>query len=64
VTGDQTLVHEQKLGGPRLAILALSANNWPIIKGYVAVILGGDQHRRSRLVPDGRLRHIHSEEAF
>jgi predicted nuclease of predicted toxin-antitoxin system len=39
VTGDQTLVHEQNLAGRRLAILALSANNWPIIKNYVRDIL-------------------------
>ncbi len=39
VTGDQTLVHEQNLTGRRLAILTLSSNNWPIIKGYVRQIL-------------------------
>ncbi len=39
VTGDQTLAYEQNLAGRRLAILALSANNWPIIKDYVAKIL-------------------------
>lgn len=39
VTGDQTLVYEQNFGGRRLAILALSANNWPIIKDHVRDIL-------------------------
>ena len=39
VTGDQTLVYEQNLAGKRLAILALSLNNWPIIKDYVGDIL-------------------------
>ena len=39
VTGDQTLAQEQNLEGRRLAILALSTNNWPIIKDYVANIL-------------------------
>ena len=39
VTGDQTLAHEQNLAGRHLAILALSANNWPIVKDYVAEIL-------------------------
>jgi len=39
VTGDQSLVHEQNLTGRRVAIVALSANNWPIIKGYVPQIL-------------------------
>jgi hypothetical protein len=39
VTGDQTIASEQNLAGRRLTILALSANNWPIIKDYVAEIL-------------------------
>ena len=39
VTGDRTLVHEQNLTGRRLAIVALSANNWPIVRDYVAQIL-------------------------
>ncbi|MGP8245290.1 MAG: hypothetical protein ACLQVN_12320 [Bryobacteraceae bacterium] len=39
VTGDQSLVYEQNLTGRRLAILALSANNWPIIKSHVPQIL-------------------------
>ena len=39
VTGDRTLAYEQNLVGRRLAILALSANNWPIIKDHVAEIL-------------------------
>ena len=39
ITGDQTLVYEQKLTGCRLAILALSTNNWPIVKNHVPRIL-------------------------
>ena len=39
VTGDQSLAYEQNLSGRRLAIVALSANNWPIIKTYIAQIL-------------------------
>ncbi len=39
VTGDQTIVYEQNLAGRSLAILALTANNWPIIKNYIAQIL-------------------------
>ncbi|MBV9508093.1 MAG: DUF5615 family PIN-like protein [Acidobacteriia bacterium] len=39
VTGDQTLVYEQNLSARRLAIVALSANNWPIIKDYLFHIL-------------------------
>jgi len=39
VTGDQSLVHEQNLRGRRLAVIALSANNWPIIKNRVPDIL-------------------------
>ena len=39
VTGDQSLLDEQNLTSRRLAIVALSANNWPIIKNYVSQIL-------------------------
>jgi hypothetical protein len=39
VTGDQSLVYEQNLTRRRLAIVALSANNWPIIKNHVPQIL-------------------------
>lgn len=39
VTGDKSLVDEQNLTGRRLAIVALSANNWPIIKHHVSRIL-------------------------
>lgn len=39
VTGDQSLTSEQNLAGRQLAIIALSTNNWPIIKNYVPKIL-------------------------
>jgi hypothetical protein len=39
ITGDRSLVYEQNLTGRRLAIVALSANNWPIVKNYVPQIL-------------------------
>jgi len=39
VTGDQSLLYEQNLTGRRLAIVALSTNNWPIIKNYFPQIL-------------------------
>ena len=39
VTGDQTLVYEQNLSDRRLAVIALSVNNWPIIKNYLSNIL-------------------------
>jgi hypothetical protein len=39
VTGDRSLVYEQNLTGRRLAIVALSTNNWPIIKNYFPQIL-------------------------
>ena len=39
VTGDRSLIHEQNLSGRRLAIVALSTNNWPIVKDYVSKIL-------------------------
>jgi hypothetical protein len=39
VMGDQSLVYEQNLTGHRPAILALSTNNWPIVKNHVPQIL-------------------------
>ncbi len=39
VTGDQGLLYEQNLTGRRLAIVALSTNNWPIVKNYFPQIL-------------------------
>jgi hypothetical protein len=39
VTGDGTLAYEQNLTGRRLAIIALSTNNWPIVKNHVPRIL-------------------------
>jgi hypothetical protein len=39
VTGDRSMVYEQNLTGRQLAIVALSTNNWPIIKNYVSQIL-------------------------
>lgn len=39
VTGDQSLVHEQNLVGWRIAVIALSANNWPIIKNRIPQVL-------------------------
>ena len=39
VTGDRTLVHEQNLSRRRLSVIALSANNWPIVKQFVTQIL-------------------------
>jgi predicted nuclease of predicted toxin-antitoxin system len=39
VTGDRSLVYEQNLTGRRLAIVALSANNWPIVKNHISQIL-------------------------
>lgn len=35
VTGDRTLMLEQNLSARRISIIALSANNWPIIKDFV-----------------------------
>jgi predicted nuclease of predicted toxin-antitoxin system len=39
VTGDQRLIYEQNLTGRRLAVIALSTNNWPIIKDHLPTIL-------------------------
>ena len=39
VTGDRSLIFEQTPTGRRLAIVALSTNNWPIIKNHFPRIL-------------------------
>jgi len=39
VTGDQSLVYEQNLTGRKMAIVALSSNNWPIVKNRISEIL-------------------------
>ena len=39
VTGDRSLLYEQNLIGRRLAIIALSTNNWPIVKNHFPQIL-------------------------
>jgi hypothetical protein len=39
VTGGQSLLNEQNLTRRRLAIVALSTNNWPIVKNYLPQIL-------------------------
>lgn len=39
LTGDQTLGYEQNLAGRRLAIVALSAIQLPIIKNYLPAII-------------------------
>ena len=44
LTGDQTLVLEQNLTGRRLAIVALSAVELPIIKNNLPVIISAIDH--------------------
>ena len=39
VTADKSLLYEQNLTGRPLAIVALSTNNWPIVKNYLSQIL-------------------------
>lgn len=38
VTGDQELRYQQNLTGRKLAIVVLSATNWPIIRDYLGAI--------------------------
>ncbi|WP_263350104.1 hypothetical protein [Acidicapsa acidisoli] len=38
VTGDKTLHHEQNLTGRKIALVSLSAVNWPLIEPHVAEI--------------------------
>ena len=39
VTGDRSLVYEQNITGRPLAIVALSTNNWPIVKNHIPQIV-------------------------
>jgi predicted nuclease of predicted toxin-antitoxin system len=39
VTGDKTLHHEQNLVGRPIAVVSLSAVNWPVIEPHVARIV-------------------------
>ena len=47
VTGDRALVHQQNLGVRKIAIISLSANNWPVIKNHVARISSAIDKARS-----------------
>jgi len=47
VTGDRALVHQQNLGARKIAVVSLSANNWPIIKNHVARIASAIDSARS-----------------
>ena len=38
LTGDKTLEYEQNFSGQNIALVCLSANAWPLIKGHVAKI--------------------------
>ena len=39
VTGDKSLTYQQNLADRRIAIVTLSAHNWPIIRHHLAVIV-------------------------
>ena len=39
LTGDQSLHHEQNLSGRRLAIIAISAVEWRIVKDHLPLII-------------------------
>jgi hypothetical protein len=50
VTGDRTLVAEQNLALRRLAILVLSTNNWPLLKGKTSLVLQAIDQARAATV--------------
>jgi predicted nuclease of predicted toxin-antitoxin system len=39
VTGDRSLEYEQNVTGLKVAVVSLSAHNWPIIKNHLAKIV-------------------------
>lgn len=44
VTGDKAMSYQQSMAGRRLAVVALSAHNWPIIKHRLAEIIDAVDH--------------------
>ncbi len=66
VTGDGSLEFEQNLSGRLLAIVALSTNNWPIIKNHIARIraaIDGAKPGTFQAVDCGRFSRKHSKDA-
>jgi predicted nuclease of predicted toxin-antitoxin system len=55
VTGDRNLVYQQNLIGRRLAVIALSVNNWPIIKHRIAEIHAAIDGVAPRVLADSRM---------
>lgn len=39
ITGDQELTYQQNLTGRKMAVLALSTNNWELVKAGIAEIV-------------------------
>jgi hypothetical protein len=44
VTGDKAMTYQQNMAGRRMAVVALSAHNWPIIKHRLAEIVDAVDH--------------------
>jgi len=56
VTGDQSMPQEQNIGACAIAIVALSAIEWPIIKSHTSAIAAAISLRRARKDNASRLR--------
>jgi hypothetical protein len=63
LTGDQTLSLEQNLSRRRLAVVALSAIQLPIIRENLPKIIAAIDNAAPRFLSDGRVRQVPSEEA-
>jgi hypothetical protein len=63
LTGDQTLAQEQNLAGRRLAVVALSAIQLPIIRESLARVDCRHRQRRARQFSTCRVRHLQPQEA-
>ncbi len=51
ITGDRSLEYEQNLSGKKLAMVALSANSWNIIKNHIPAIAAAiDAARAGKVV--------------
>jgi len=58
VTGDRSLEYERNLSGGRLAVVALSANSWNIVRHYTATIAAAVHGAKAGEITTGRVRRV------
>ena len=48
LTGDRNIPSQQTMKGRKLAVLCMTANNWPIVQPHVQNVVGCGRQRRAR----------------